>query len=302
MSETTPRSRQELKPIVLDLLKSGAHFGHPVHLWNPKMAPYIFTSRGNQHVIDVAITADALLTARSKARDVAAHGGKVVFVGTKRQAQQPIEDAARECNMHYINIRWLGGTLTNWQTISERIRYLNEREAQYEAGEFNALGKKERLLIKKEIDKLNRRLGGIKDLESPPDLIFVVDTNVENLAVKEANRTEIPVMAMVDTNCDPDPIDFIIPSNDDTQRPIRYITGVIARAITEGTEQHLKDLAANQFDQPLEPEAPELEEEYVPEGVTELEAEDLLGPSVLKRIAEEESEELDNEDEADAVN
>ncbi len=291
MSDTPGRNRQQLKPIVLDLLRSGAHFGHPVHLWNPKMAPYIFTSRGNQHVIDLAITADALLAARSKAREVAAHGGKVVFVGTKRQAQKPVEDAARECNMHYINIRWLGGTLTNWQTISERIRYLNEREAQYEAGEFNALNKKERLFIKKEIDKLNRRLGGIKDLESPPDLIFVVDTNVENLAVKEANRTDIPIMAMVDTNCDPDPIDYVIPSNDDTQRPIRYITGVIANAIKEGSEQHLKDLVANQEDQGREPELPELEEEYVPEGVTELDAEDLLGPSVLKRIAEEESEE-----------
>ena len=289
METTKQTDRAKLRDTVMDLLQAGAHFGHSTHHWNPKMAPYIFTERGGQHVIDLEQTAQALWEAKETAKEVAARGGKVIFVGTKRQAQQPVREAAASCSMPYVNIRWLGGTLTNWKTISQRIKYLNDREAQYAAGEFDSLSKKERLGIEKEIAKLNRRLGGIKDLTSPPDMVFAVDTNGEDLAVKESKRTNRPLMAMVDTNCDPDPVDYVIPSNDDSHRPIRYIAGEIAKAIQEGTNLHLKNLVSSGRDD----EAVSKYEEPVydiedPDEVTE---EELLGPSVLKRIAEEGDEE-----------
>ena len=290
MSGPRVNNRQRLRSIVVKLLQSGAHFGHAAHHWNPKMSDYIFTERGGQHVIDLEQTATALQEARATVREVAARGGKIIFVGTKRQAHKPIEDAAKSCGMHYINNRWLGGTLTNWQTISERIKYLNERDALYEAGEFNSLNKKERLGIKKEIDKLNRRLGGIRELTALPDLIFVVDTKRESLAVNEATRTNVPIIAMVDTNCDPDPITCVIPSNDDSHRPIRYITGVIADAVREGTDMFLKDLvdAPEDYD-----DADEFYDEHLA-GEEEEAArpdEELLGEGALKLIAEQTDEE-----------
>ena len=286
MSERKRIDRSKLKPVVLDLLKTGAHFGHATHSWNPKMTPYIFTEKEGQHVIDLEITAEAIFTTMKRVSDVAAKDGTIIFVGTKRQAVKSIEDAAKACSQHYINIRWLGGTLTNWQTISERIKYLNEREAQFEAGEFNALNKKEQLDIQKEIDKLNRRLGGIKELTSLPDLLFVVDTQRESLAIKEAARVGIPVIALVDTNCDPDPIDLVIPCNDDSYRPIRYIASLVASAANEGRERHLKDLAKGPSDEEIEAE---VAREYIDDIAEEVEAadeEDLLGPGALKLIAE----------------
>lgn len=289
MATTKEMDRAKLRETVMDLLQSGAHFGHSTHHWNPKMASYIFTERGGQHVIDLEQTAKALWEAKETVKDVAARGGKVIFVGTKRQAQQPVREAAAACGMPYVNIRWLGGTLTNWKTISQRIKYLNDREAQYDAGEFNSLSKKERLGIEKEIAKLNRRLGGIKELTSPPDMVFAVDTNGEELAVKESKRTNRPLMAMVDTNCDPDPVDFVIPSNDDSHRPIRYITGVIAKAIQEGTDMHLKNLVSSGRDD--EAAAKYEEPVYDIEDPDEVTEEELLGPSVLKRIAEGDDEE-----------
>ena len=286
MSEQKRINRSKLKPVVLDLLKTGAHFGHATHSWNPKMTPYIFTEKEGQHVIDLEITAEAIFETMKRVSDVVANGGKIIFVGTKRQAVKSIEDAAKACGQHYINIRWLGGTLTNWQTISERIKYLNEREAQFEAGEFNALNKKEQLDIQKEIDKLNRRLGGIKELTSLPDLLFVVDTQRESLAIKEAERVNLPVVALVDTNCDPDPINLVIPCNDDSHRPIRYITSLVASAANEGRERHLKDLAQGPSDAELEDE---VSREYIDDIAEEVEAadeEELLGPGALKLIAE----------------
>lgn len=286
MSERKRIDRSKLKPVVLDLLKTGAHFGHATHSWNPKMIPYIFTEKEGQHVIDLEITAEAVFETMKRVSDVVAKDGKIIFVGTKRQAVKSIEDAAKACSQHYINIRWLGGTLTNWQTISERIKYLNEREAQFEAGEFNALNKKEQLDIQKEIDKLNRRLGGIKELTSLPDLLFVVDTQRESLAIKEAVRVGIPVIALVDTNCDPDPIDLVIPCNDDSHRPIRYIASLVASAANEGRERHLKDLAKGPSDEEIEAE---VAREYIDDIAEEVEAadeEDLLGPGALKLIAE----------------
>lgn len=286
MATDSKMSRAQLRARVQALLQAGAHFGHSTHHWNPKMAPYIFVERGGQHVIDLEITAEALQDAEQATRDVAAQGGTIIFVGTKRQAHQPVLEAARACGMPYVNIRWLGGTLTNWKTISERIKYLNEREAQYEAGEFNALSKKERLGIEKEIAKLNRRLGGIKHLTSLPDLVFVIDTNGEELAVQEAKRTRIPLMAIVDTNCDPDPIDYVIPSNDDSHRPIRYIAGIIANAVKEGSALREKSLIADV--PPIEDERMPVDEiQYDSEELDDVNEEDLLGPGVLKRIAEE---------------
>ena len=286
MATDSKMSRAQLRERVRALLQAGAHFGHSTHHWNPKMAPYIFVERGGQHVIDLELTAEALQDAEQAARDVAANGGTVIFVGTKRQAHQPVQEAARACGMPYVNIRWLGGTLTNWKTISERIKYLNEREAQYAAGEFNALSKKERLGIEKEIAKLNRRLGGIKHLTSLPDLVFVIDTNGEELAVQEAKRTHIPLMAIVDTNCDPDPIDYVIPSNDDSHRPIRYIAGIIAHAVKEGSEMREKSLVADAA--PAEDKRVVVDEiQYDSEELDDVNEEDLLGPGVLKRIAEE---------------
>ena len=286
MATDSKMSRAQLRERVKALLQAGAHFGHSTHHWNPKMAPYIFVERGGQHVIDLELTAEALQDAEEATRDVAAKGGTVIFVGTKRQAHQPVQEAARACGMPYVNIRWLGGTLTNWKTISERIKYLNEREAQYDAGEFNALSKKERLGIEKEIAKLNRRLGGIKHLTSLPDLVFVIDTNGEELAVQEAKRTRIPLMAIVDTNCDPDPIDYVIPSNDDSHRPIRYIAGLIADAVKEGSALREKSLVMDV--PPVEDERVPVDEiQYDSEELDDVNEEDLLGPGVLKRIAEE---------------
>jgi len=289
MATTKQTDRAKLRNTVMDLLQAGAHFGHSTHHWNPKMARYIFTERGGQHVIDLEQTAEALWAATEAVKEVAARGGTIIFVGTKRQAQQPIREAATACGMPYVNIRWLGGTLTNWKTISQRIKYLNDREAQYAAGEFDALSKKERLGIEKEIAKLNRRLGGIKELTAPPDMVFAVDTNDEELAVKESRRTDSPLMAIVDTNCDPDPVDYVIPSNDDSHRPIRYITGVIARAIQEGTEMHLKNLVSTGPDEPTDTKYEE--PVYDIEDPAEVTEEDLLGPSVLKRLAEEDDQE-----------
>ncbi len=291
MATTKPIDRAKLRDTVMNLLQAGAHFGHSTHHWNPKMARYIFTERGGQHVIDLEQTAEALWEATEAVKEVAARGGKIIFVGTKRQAQQPIHEAALACGMPYVNIRWLGGTLTNWKTISQRIKYLNDREAQYAAGEFDTLSKKERLGIEKEIAKLNRRLGGIKELTAPPDMVFAVDTNDEELAVKESQRTDSPLMAIVDTNCDPDPVDYVIPSNDDSHRPIRYITGVIARAIQEGTEMHLKNLVSTGHDEAADTKYEE--PVYEIEDPVEVTAEDLLGPSVLKRLAEEDDQEED---------
>lgn len=311
MTDGKQYDREQLKTRVKELLQAGAHFGHATHHWNPKMEPYIFMERGGLHVIDLEKTAKELEKAIEKVKDLAARGGKVIFVGTKREAQIPVREAARACHMPYVNIRWLGGTLTNWQTISERIRYLNERQAQYEAGEFKTLSKKERLGIEKEIDKLNRRLGGIKELTKIPELVFVVDAKGEELAVQEVQRVRhlqeaqrvpedqrIALMAMVDTNCNPDPIKYVIPSNDDSHRPIRYIAGLISQAVNEGRERHLMDLESSiredqtpQFDEPQY----EMEE---PDVVSE---EDLLGPGVLRRLEDERTEpEASDRDSPDA--
>jgi small subunit ribosomal protein S2 len=215
------------------LLEAGAHFGHQSHRWNPKMAPYIFGTRNNIHVIDLAQTVPLLHQALKAVSDTVAKGGRVLFVGTKRQAQEQIADAARRSAQYYINARWLGGMLTNWKTISASISRLRKIDDQLNSG-GSGLTKKERLMMSRERDKLERALGGIKDMGGVPDLIFVIDTNKEQLAIKEAARLHIPVAAILDTNCDPDGITFPIPGNDDAGRAIALYCDLIARAALDG--------------------------------------------------------------------
>jgi small subunit ribosomal protein S2 len=215
------------------LLETGAHFGHQSHRWNPKMAPYIFGVRNNIHVIDLAQTVPLLHQALKAVSDTVARGGRVLFVGTKRQAQEQIADAAKRSAQYYINSRWLGGMLTNWKTISGSIARLRKLDDQLGAG-ASGLTKKERLMLSREREKLEKALGGIKDMGGVPDLIFVIDTNKEQLAIKEAARLHIPVAAILDTNCDPDGITFPIPGNDDAGRAIALYCDLVARAALDG--------------------------------------------------------------------
>ena len=215
------------------LLEAGAHFGHQSHRWNPKMAPYIFGVRNNIHVIDLAQTVPLLHHALKTVSDTVAKGGRVLFVGTKRQAQEQIADAAKRSAQYYINSRWLGGMLTNWKTISASIQRLRKLDDQLTTG-ASGLTKKERLMLSRERDKLEKALGGIKDMGGTPDLIFVIDTNKEQLAIKEAARLHIPVVAILDTNCDPDGITYPIPGNDDAGRAIALYCDLVARAAIDG--------------------------------------------------------------------
>ena len=215
------------------LLEAGAHFGHQAHRWNPKMAPYIFGARNNIHIIDLAQTVPMLHQALKAVSDTVAKGGRVLFVGTKRQAAEQIAEAAKRSAQYYINSRWLGGMLTNWKTISGSINRLRKLDEQLNAGGIG-LTKKERLMLSRERDKLEKALGGIKDMGGTPDLIFVIDTNKEALALMEAKRLNIPVAAIVDTNCDPDGIAFPVPGNDDAGRAIHLYCDLIARAAIDG--------------------------------------------------------------------
>lgn len=216
------------------LLETGVHFGHRTRRWNPKMARYIYTERNGVHIIDLQQTVRALDKVYALVRDTVAEGQYILFVGTKRQAQESIQQEATRCNMPYVNQRWLGGTLTNWRTIKLRIDHMKSLEARRDAGEFKLLTKKEALLLSREIDKLNARLGGLKMMTKLPAAIFVIDVKNETTAIKEADRIGIPIIAVVDTNCDPDQIDHVIPANDDAIRAIRLLTSKIADAALEG--------------------------------------------------------------------
>ncbi|MGV7031425.1 30S ribosomal protein S2 [Methylobacterium symbioticum] len=215
------------------LLEAGAHFGHQSHRWNPKMQPYIFGTRNNIHIIDLAQTVPAMHHALQAVSDTVARGGRVLFVGTKRQAADAIAEAAKRSAQYYVNSRWLGGMLTNWKTISGSISRLRKVTETLETG-AQGLTKKERLMLSREKDKLEKALGGIKDMGGVPDLLFVIDTNKEQLAIKEANRLGIPVAAIVDTNCNPDGIAHIVPANDDAGRAIALYCDLVARAAIDG--------------------------------------------------------------------
>ena len=226
------------------LLEAGVHFGHQTHRWNPKMAPYIYGSRNNIHIIDLTQTVPLLHQALLTVSDVVAKGGRVLFVGTKRQASEAIADAAKSCAQYYVNHRWLGGTLTNWRTISNSIKRLKSLEELLE-GDHRGLTKKELLQLTREKDKLERSLGGIKDMGAVPDLMFVVDTNKESIAIAEARKLHMPVVAIVDSNCDPDGISHPIPGNDDAGRAITFYCDLIARAAIDGIERAQGALGAD---------------------------------------------------------
>ena len=247
------------------LLEAGVHFGHRTRRWNPKMKPFIFTERNGIHILDLQQTMARLEEAYSLVRDRVSGGGTILFVGTKKQAQESIADEARRSEMPFVDQRWLGGTLTNFRTIRLRIDYLHQLEQRKANGEFEQLPKKEVLHLEREIVKLNRRLGGLRDMQRLPALLFVADVRRESLAIKEANTLGIPIVAMVDTNCDPDPIDYAIPSNDDAIRAIKLMAGKIADAAIEGRAQR-------KTEQPAAGTAPgETPETY-------------LGPSTLAKL------------------
>jgi small subunit ribosomal protein S2 len=218
------------------LLEAGVHFGHQTHRWNPKMAPFIYGSRNNIHIIDLTQTVPLLHQALLAVADTVAKGGRVLFVGTKRQASEAVADAARSCAQYYVNHRWLGGTLTNWRTISNSIRRLRSLE-ELLGGETQGLTKKELLQLTREKEKLERSLGGIKDMGAPPDLMFVIDTNKETIAIAEARKLGMPVVAVVDSNSDPEGISHPIPGNDDAGRAITLYCDLIARAAIDGIER-----------------------------------------------------------------
>jgi small subunit ribosomal protein S2 len=216
------------------LLEAGAHFGHQTHRWNPKMDRYIFGSRSNIHIIDLSQSIPLLHQALVKVREVAAAGGRVLFVGTKRQASDPVAAAAKRCAQYYVNHRWLGGTLTNWRTISGSIARLRELEGILDGGDGGGRTKKELLTLNRERDKLELSLGGIKNMGGIPDIMFVIDTNKEAIAILEARKLNIPVIAILDTNCDPDGITFPIPGNDDAARAIQLYVDLIADSVLDG--------------------------------------------------------------------
>lgn len=237
------------------LLEAGVHFGHQTRRWNPKMARYIFTERNGIYIIDLQKTVKKVEEAYTFIRDLAADGGTVLFVGTKKQAQDSIKEEAIRSNMFYINSRWLGGTLTNFETIRKRIDRLHQLEAMETDGTFDVLPKKEVIILRKEKDRLEKFLGGIKDMKRVPDALFVVDPRKERIAIAEARKLGIPIVSIVDTNCDPDEVDYVIPGNDDAIRAVKLIAGKLADAILEG----------NQGEQ----NAPEAKEEVVAEEVEE---------------------------------
>ncbi|MCA3595510.1 MAG: 30S ribosomal protein S2 [Methylobacterium sp.] len=226
------------------LLEAGAHFGHQSHRWNPKMAPFIFGTRNNIHIIDLAQTVPMLYRALEAISDTVARGGRVLMVGTKRQAQEPISAAAKASAQYYVNSRWLGGTLTNWKTISISIQRLRKVDETLTGGAVG-LTKKERLMLTREQEKLTRALGGIKDMGGTPDLIFVIDTNKEQLAIQEARRLNIPVVAIVDTNCDPDGVTFPVPANDDAGRAIQLYCDLVSRAAIDGISRSQSSLGVD---------------------------------------------------------
>ena len=240
------------------LLEAGVHFGHQTRRWNPKMAPYIFTERNGIYIIDLQKTIKMIDDAYDFMREVGASGKPVLFVGTKKQAQTAIKDEANRCGMYFVNERWLGGMLTNYKTISKRIDRLNEIKEMEEDGTINKYAKKEILKIRNEAEKLEKFLGGIKDMKGMPGAIFVVDPKKEKIAVKEARILGIPVVGIVDTNCDPDDVDYIIPANDDAIRAVKLITSEMADAIIEAKQ-------GESFDEGAAEEAEETAEEVAEE-------------------------------------
>ena len=278
------------------LLESGAHFGHQSHRWNPKMAPYIYGARNSIHIIDLAQTVPLLHRALQTVSDTVAKGGRVLFVGTKRQAADSIAEAAKRSAQYFVNARWLGGMLTNWKTISASISRLRKLDEMLGAG-AQGLTKKERLMLSREREKLETALGGIKDMGGTPDLVFVIDTNKEQLAIKEANRLKIPVVAILDTNSDPDGITYPVPGNDDAGRAIQLYCDLIARAALDGISRSqgsqgmdmgaAETPVAEELTEAVEPDAPTEHFELLtaprgaPDDLAKLTG---VGPQIVKKL------------------
>jgi small subunit ribosomal protein S2 len=274
------------------LLESGVHFGHHTRRWNPKMKPFIFGVRNGVHILDLQQTVPMLDTALRQLRDISSKGGRILFVGTKRQAQDKVKEAAKRCGQYYVNHRWLGGMLTNWKTISNSIARLRELEDLL-SGEAKGLTKKELLMLSRERDKLELSIGGIKEMGGQPDALFIIDTNKEELAVKEANKLGIPVFAIIDTNCDPWGIDYPVPGNDDALRAIDLYLELVSAAILDGLQAEMaaigKDIGA----------AEEVKVE-VPEEKVEETAETLEEPENVEKLesnAKSEEEQVEEEEE-----
>ena len=263
------------------LLESGVHFGHRTNKWDPRMRPFIFTERNGIHIIDLQQTVKSLNTAFGIVRDVVAQGGTVLFVGTKRQAQETVKEEAMRCGMPYITERWMGGLLTNWVTFFQRMTEMERMERMRDTGEIKRLTKKEGLLIEREINRLLVRLSGIRNMKKLPDVLFVVDVMREETAIKEANKLGIPVIALVDTNCNPNGVDYVIPSNDDAIRAIKLLVGKVSDAVLEGRafrkEEEVMDAAAAA----MGPTAGRNQMDMTPE----LDDKDLLGESTLAKMA-----------------
>lgn len=222
------------------LLEAGVHFGHQTRRWNPKMAPFIFGERNGIHIVDLRQTLDQIERAYDYVRDLVADGGTIMFVGTKKQAQDPVSNAADKAGMPYVNYRWLGGMLTNFATIQKRIFYMKELQAMESSGEMETLHKKERLRLRRELTKLEANLGGVRDLTRVPEAVFIVDVNLEHTAVAETERLGLKLLALVDTNCDPDAVDIVIPGNDDAIRSAELVANALAEAALEGKQVRSK--------------------------------------------------------------
>jgi len=268
------------------LLESGVHFGHRTNKWDPRMKPFIFTERNGIHIIDLQQTVKLLNHAYTLIRDKVSEGGTILFVGTKRQAQETIMDEATRCGMPYVTERWLGGTLTNWSTIYQRVQELERLEKLRDSGEINRLTKKEGLFIERDIARLERRLSGVRDMKRLPDMLFIVDVCREDAAVHEANLLKIPIIAMVDTNCNPYDIDYIIPSNDDAIRAIKLLVSKVADAVLEGKgmrkdEEMAEEEAAHQAAQEA---VPAKVAHVIDEDDQDIEEEDLLGEATLAKL------------------
>lgn len=293
-------ARVEMK----ELLEAGVHFGHRVKRWHPKMRSFIFTERNGIHIIDIQQTVKRLEATGELIRESVSNGGTLLFVGTKKQAQQNVAEAAERCGMPFVNQRWLGGTLTNFRTIRQRIDYLIDLEQRFAGGEFEKLTKKEVLVLERKMAKLNRRLGGIKSMDRLPSMVFITDIRREYIAVKEANKLGIPIIGMVDTNCDPTPIDHVIPANDDAIRSIKFMANKLADAVIDG--QQIRAVLLAEEDEEMQgpteewgeyeagEEAPlEMEEAVVEAGtdpVEDLQPDDSTGLSAESEITPETGE------------
>ena len=236
------------------LLEAGVHFGHQTRRWNPKMAPYIYTERNGIHIIDLQQSVGMVDTAYNAMSDIAKDGGKILFVGTKKQAQDAIKEEAERCGMYYVNERWLGGMLTNFKTIQSRIKRLRQLEEMSEDGTFDLLPKKEVIQLKKEWEKLEKNLGGIKDMKNIPDAIFIIDPKKERICVQEAHTLGIPLIGICDTNCDPDELDYLIPGNDDAIRAVKLIVAKMADAVIEANQGEILSTSEDVADDSLEGE------------------------------------------------